>query len=187
MHIHDIVQESVESLFVTQPPVDAVVLLGVRCRGGLHVDRLRPLMHISLFLVLPGQAPGDGHRHGQHDGNHKRRRHAHVEFCFVAIACPWAGESWNLQEIDLDEVARTFQEPDTREDNIWPRDLKDDEATQHLLQTRCDQILPRHPTSIKCYLDTALAPMQGHAKAQHEREHVSALHLQTLECCKRGV
>ena len=134
MHAHDIVHASVDSLFVTQPPVDAVVLF---CRGGLHVDRVRVLMQISLFLVLPGQEPGDGHRHSQHDGNHERRRHAYVKFGLIAIACPWAGESWNLQEIDLDEVARTFQEPDTREDNIRPRDLKNDEAAQHLLKARC--------------------------------------------------
>ena len=87
-------------------------------------------MQISLFLVLPpGQEPGDGQRHHQHDGNHERRRHGHVKFGFVAIACPWAGETWNLQEIDLDEVARIFQELDTREHNIRPCDLEDDEAT----------------------------------------------------------
>ena len=55
----------------------------------------------------------------------------------VSTSSAFAGESWNLQEIDLDEVARTFQEPDTREDNIRPRDLKNDEAAQHLLKARC--------------------------------------------------
>jgi len=63
-----------------------------------------------------------------------------MKFGLVAVACPWAGEAWNLQEINLDEVAGTFQEVDTREHRLRPSDLKNDEAPQDLLQVGPDQM-----------------------------------------------
>jgi hypothetical protein len=62
----------------------------------------------------------------------------------VAVACPWAGEAWNLQQIDLNEVGRAFQDVHTRDDRLRPSDLKGGEATQHLLQARSDQMMSGH-------------------------------------------